>query len=85
MKTAVSTKGQSILPAEFRQRDGVEPGQEFEVERVDRGEYRLKRMARQCNEGLEKLLLAARSRVGSSRWKNDAAAGWNDSGHCAPT
>ena len=58
MKTTVSTKGQIVLPAEFRQRDGVLPGQEFEVERIDRGEYRLKRMERQRNEGLVKLLLA---------------------------
>jgi AbrB family looped-hinge helix DNA binding protein len=58
MKTTVSTKGQIILPAEFRKRDGIEPGQEFEVERLDRGEYRLKRMARRRNEGLVKLLLA---------------------------
>ena len=58
MKTTVSTKGQIILPAEFRQRDRVEPGQEFEVERIDRGEYRLKRKERRRNEGLVKLLLA---------------------------
>jgi len=58
MKTTVSTKGQIILPAEFRQRDGVEPGQEFEVERIDCGEYRLKRKTRRRNEGLVKLLLA---------------------------
>jgi len=58
MKTTVSTKGQIVLPADFRQRDGVLPGQEFEVERIDRGEYRLKRMERQRNEGLVKLLLA---------------------------
>jgi AbrB family looped-hinge helix DNA binding protein len=58
MKTTVSTKGQIILPAEFRQRDGIEPGQEFEVERIDRGEYRLKRKERRRNEGLVKLLLA---------------------------
>jgi AbrB family looped-hinge helix DNA binding protein len=58
MKTTVSTKGQIILPAEFRQRDGVEPGQEFEVERIDRGEYRLRRKERRRNEGLVKLLLA---------------------------
>jgi AbrB family looped-hinge helix DNA binding protein len=57
MKTAVSTKGQIVLPAELRRQDGVEPGQEFEVERIDRGEYRLKRKARR-NEGLTKLLLA---------------------------
>ena len=58
MKTTVFTKGQIILPAEFRLRDGIEAGQEFEVERVGRGEYRLKRIARQRNEGLVKLLLA---------------------------
>ena len=57
MKTTVSTKGQIILPAEIRQRDDIEPGQEFEVERIDRGEYRLKRRERH-NEGLVKLLLA---------------------------
>ena len=58
MKTTVSTKGQIILPAEIRQRDGIESGQEFEVERIDRGEYRLKRKQRRRNEGLAKLLLA---------------------------
>ena len=58
MRTTVSTKGQIILPAEFRRLDGIEPGQGFEVERVDRGEYRLKRAEPQRNEGLVKLLLA---------------------------
>lgn len=58
MKTTVSTKGQIILPAEFRRRDGIEPGQEFDIERIDRGEYRLKRKERRRNEGLLKLLLA---------------------------
>ena len=58
MKTTVSTKGQIILPAEIRQRDGIKSGQVFEVERIDRGEYRLKRREPQRNEGLVKLLLA---------------------------
>jgi len=58
MKTTVSTKGQIILPAEIRQRDGIESGKEFEVERIDRGEYRLKRKERRRNQGLVKLLLA---------------------------
>jgi AbrB family looped-hinge helix DNA binding protein len=58
MRTTVSTKGQIILPAEIRQEDGIEPGQEFEIERIDRGEYRLKRKERRRNEGLVKLLLA---------------------------
>ncbi|MGA2440562.1 MAG: AbrB/MazE/SpoVT family DNA-binding domain-containing protein [Tepidisphaeraceae bacterium] len=44
MKTRVSSKGQIVLPAEIRQKDGIKPGQQFEVERTDRGEYRLVRL-----------------------------------------
>ena len=58
MKTTVSAKGQLILPAEIRQRDNIEPGQEFEVERIDRGEYRLLRREPPPNEGLVDWLLA---------------------------
>lgn len=58
MKTTVSTKGQIILPAEIRQRDHIEPGQEFEVERIDRGEYRLRRRQPSLNEGLVEWLLS---------------------------
>lgn len=58
MKTTMSTKGQFILPAEIRRRDGIEPGQEFEVERIDRGEYRLVRRERPPNQGLVDWLLA---------------------------
>lgn len=58
MKTTVSSKGQIVLPAAIRQRDAVEPGQEFEVERVGRGEYRLKRLTPSPNEGLMEVLLA---------------------------
>ena len=52
MKTAVSTKGQIVLPAEIRRQDEIEPGQEFEIERIDRGEYRLIRLAPTRNQGL---------------------------------
>ena len=58
MKTTVSTKGQIILPAEIRQRDRIEPGQEFEIERIDRGEYRLVRRKPTPNEGLVDWLVA---------------------------
>jgi AbrB family looped-hinge helix DNA binding protein len=56
MKTSVSSKGQIVLPAEIRRQDGVEAGDQFEIERLDRGEYLLKRTARR-NEGLVRLLL----------------------------
>ena len=58
MKTTVSSKGQVVLPAELREQDDVRPGQKFEVERIDRGDYRLRRTARRRNEGLVELLLA---------------------------
>jgi AbrB family looped-hinge helix DNA binding protein len=58
MKTTVSSKGQIVLPAEIRRQDGIEAGQEFEVERLDRGEYRLRRRSPPPNEGVVDWLLA---------------------------
>jgi AbrB family looped-hinge helix DNA binding protein len=58
MRTTVSTKGQIVLPAELREQDGIEAGQEFEVERIDCGEYRLVRRQPPPNEGLVDWLLA---------------------------
>lgn len=43
VKTTVSSKGQIVLPIELRQQDRVEAGQEFDVVRLDRGDYRLTR------------------------------------------
>ena len=40
MRTKVSSKGQIVLPAELRHMDRVEPGQKFDIERVDRGDFR---------------------------------------------
>src|SRR5260370_29984043 len=58
MTTTVSTKGQIVLPAEFRLQDDIEPGQEFEVQRIDRGEYRLGRRQPPTNERLVDSLFA---------------------------
>ena len=58
MKTTISSKGQIVLPAEFRQMDRIEPGQEFDVERVERGEYRLVLRAAPPNDGAVDWLLA---------------------------
>ena len=54
----VSSKGQIVLPAELRQQDRIEAGQEFEVERLNRGEYRLVRRTARTNEGVVDWLLA---------------------------
>jgi len=62
MKTTISTKGQLILPAALRQQDQIEPGQEFDVERIERGEYRLIRRQPAPNEGLVDWLMACPER-----------------------
>jgi AbrB family looped-hinge helix DNA binding protein len=58
MRTTVSTKGQIIIPAEIRREDDIRSGQEFEIERLDRGEYLLKRASKPRNKGLLRLLLS---------------------------
>ena len=58
VKTVVSSKGQIVLPAEFRHADRIEPGQEFDVERLDRGDYRLVRRATPPNQGAIDWLLS---------------------------
>jgi len=57
MTTTISSKGQIVLPADIRQQDDIKPGQKFDVERIDRGEYLLKRKACRRNEGLVDWLL----------------------------
>lgn len=57
MKTTMSSKGQIVLPAAIREMDRIEPGEEFIVERIDVGEYRLVRRTPVPNEGLVDWLL----------------------------
>jgi AbrB family looped-hinge helix DNA binding protein len=58
MKATISTKGQIVIPTELRQRDQIEPGQEFEIERVGRGKYLLRRLSPPPDRGLLYWLLA---------------------------
>lgn len=61
MKTTISTKGQLVLPAELREADGIVPGEQFDVERVSAGEYRLTRAAPPPNLGVIDWLLSCPS------------------------
>lgn len=45
------------MPAEIREQDDIEPGQEFEIKRIARGDYRLTRRT-PSNEGIVDWLLA---------------------------
>jgi AbrB family looped-hinge helix DNA binding protein len=62
MRTTVSSKGQIVLPAELRSQDRIEAGQEFDVERLGRGQYRLTRRRSPPNEGVVDWLLACPSK-----------------------
>ncbi len=58
MKTVISTKGQIVIPVELRKHDNIRPGQAFDIERVDKGEYRLVLTEPPKNQGLVDTLLA---------------------------
>ncbi len=58
MKTTVSSKGQIVLPAEIRAEDRIQPGQQFSIERLEPGEYLLKKINVPDTSGLVDWLLA---------------------------
>jgi AbrB family looped-hinge helix DNA binding protein len=60
MRTTISTKGQIVLPAELREQDRILTGQQFNIERIEAGEYRLKKIALPENSGLVDWLLSCR-------------------------
>jgi AbrB family looped-hinge helix DNA binding protein len=57
VKTIVSSKGQIVLPAVLRERDRIVPGQEFDIERIEGGQYLLKRRPVPDNQGFVDWLL----------------------------
>jgi AbrB family looped-hinge helix DNA binding protein len=58
MRTTISSKGQIVLPAELREHDDIRAGQQFSVERLDAGEYLLKKLPVSENSGTIDWLLA---------------------------
>ena len=52
MKVRVSSKGLIPLPAELRKQDQIRPRAQVEIERVQPGQYLLKRLPRPGNSGL---------------------------------
>ncbi len=43
MKTTISSRGQIVLPSELRERDTIDVGDVFDIERLDEADYRLVR------------------------------------------
>jgi AbrB family looped-hinge helix DNA binding protein len=62
MKTTISSKGQVVLPAELREQDRIAPGQQFSIERLEPGEYLLKKLAVPGKSGLADWLLGCPER-----------------------
>ncbi len=58
METVVSSKGQVVLPAHLRERDRIVAGQRFDIERIDEGQYLLRRRPVPNNHGMVDWLLA---------------------------
>ncbi len=58
MRIRVCSKGRIVLPVEIQRQDGIRPGQEFDIERLGSGDYRLKRRSTAPNKGLVDWLLA---------------------------
>jgi AbrB family looped-hinge helix DNA binding protein len=58
MRTVVSSKGQIVLPAELRRVDRIRPGQQFDVERLDCGQYLLTKRSEASPVGIVDWLLA---------------------------
>jgi AbrB family looped-hinge helix DNA binding protein len=56
MKISVSSKGQIVLPVELREQDHIVPGQQFEIERLQAGEYVLRRTISPGRPGLVRWL-----------------------------
>jgi len=52
MTTTLSTKGQLVFPAPLRKQDQLEQGQTFEIERIDKGEYLVRRVSGESGAGL---------------------------------
>lgn len=57
MKVTISSKGEIAIPAAWREQDQIRPGQQFLVERLDAGEYLLKKLAVPEKPGLIDWLL----------------------------
>jgi bifunctional DNA-binding transcriptional regulator/antitoxin component of YhaV-PrlF toxin-antitoxin module len=54
----MSSKGQIVIPVELRELDSIRAGQEFTVERLAEGEYRLVRNTSRSSEALVDWLLS---------------------------
>jgi bifunctional DNA-binding transcriptional regulator/antitoxin component of YhaV-PrlF toxin-antitoxin module len=57
MKIRISSDGRIALPAKLRRQDRIKAGQQFEVERVCSGEYRLTRIEENKGDGVVDWLL----------------------------
>jgi AbrB family looped-hinge helix DNA binding protein len=58
MTTTLTTKGQIVIPKEIREKNGLMPGDDFEIHSGSEAEIVLRKIQRRPNQGLVDLLLA---------------------------
>jgi AbrB family looped-hinge helix DNA binding protein len=58
MKTTVSSKGQIVLPADLRRQDRIVAGHAFSIQRLNAGEYLLRKLPTPGRSGLWEWLAA---------------------------
>jgi len=68
VKTSVASKRQLALSAGLRQQDGIEAGQEFDIERLDSGENLLQRRSMIANEGQSRSIDEATDTCDTIEW-----------------
>jgi AbrB family looped-hinge helix DNA binding protein len=61
MKVTVSSEGRIALPTQIREQDQIFPGQTFELERLEAGQYLLRRQSVKENIGVVDWLLSCPS------------------------
>ena len=62
MVTSLSSKGQVVVPAALRQADRLRAGDRFDIERLNEGEYLLRRSPKNTATGDVDLLLSCPSK-----------------------
>ena len=57
MRISSSSKGRVVIPADFLERDGIRPGDAFDIQRLEQGKYLLQRRPARSNQGVIDWLL----------------------------
>ena len=57
MRISILSRGRVVIPPDFLERDGVRPGEAFDIQRLEQGKYLLQRGPARSNQGVIDWLL----------------------------